>query len=67
MYISPEAIRPGRLTSFGVAFPEDSNTYDERLGDENIDHLKECTWLCGTPTIHTLVCYGFRFLRTKLS
>ncbi|CCE29641.1 uncharacterized protein CPUR_03488 [Claviceps purpurea 20.1] len=55
------AIETKKLTSFDIVFPQGPPTAGERVGDESIRHLQGYEWFRGTPTIHTLGCYDFRF------
>ncbi|KAG6150713.1 hypothetical protein E4U11_008191 [Claviceps purpurea] len=55
------AIETNKLTSFDIVFPQGPPTAGERVGDESIRHLQGYEWFRGTPTIHTLGCYDFRF------
>ncbi|CCE33860.1 uncharacterized protein CPUR_07788 [Claviceps purpurea 20.1] len=65
--ISPEgarslvsnAIKTGQLTSFDLVFPVDHS--ERNFGETSIRHLKGYEWMRGSPSIHTLGCYEFRF------
>lgn len=68
MWISPDGAQPllsnainnEQLTSFDIVFPErDLGTVT--IEESSARHLKGYDWFRGTPSIHTLGCYGFRF------
>ncbi|KAG6152915.1 hypothetical protein E4U11_007230 [Claviceps purpurea] len=68
MWISPDGAQPllsnainnEQLTSFDIVFPERDPRSVTTL-DSSARHLKGYDWFRGTPSIHTLGCYGFSF------